>query len=147
MIEFVRIRNFKSLGELSMRLQAFNCLIGMNGAGKSSVLQAFDFISQLMRGDIGGWLDQLGWSMADLNCKLRKESNITLAVEFRLSHGRLLRWIGVFNHTTIRCTSETIDRRDVRASQERWRTLRLVDRATYRSGAVADDAKFLRIHG
>lgn len=109
MIEFVRIRNFKSLGEVSMRLQKFNCLIGMNGTGKSSVLQAFDFISQLMRGDIGGWLEQRGWSMADLNCKLRKESNITLAVEFRLSNNRLLIWIGIFNRSTMRCTTESIN--------------------------------------
>lgn len=112
MIEFVRVRNFKSLGEVSMRLKKFNCMIGMNGAGKSSVLQAFDFISQLMRGDIGGWLEQRGWSMTDLNCKLRKESNITLAVEFRLANGRLLMWMGVFNRTTMRCTTETIDIND-----------------------------------
>ena len=108
MIEFVRIRNFKSLGEVSLRLATFNCLIGMNGAGKSSVLQAFDFLSQLMRGDVSGWLEQRGWSIADLNCKLRKESNITLAVEFRLVSGELLTWIGVFNRSMLRCSSETI---------------------------------------
>lgn len=108
MIEMVRIRNFKSLGEVSLRLQKFNCLIGMNGAGKSSVLQAFDFLSQLMRGDLNGWLERRGWSIADLNCKLRKESNITLAVEYRLRDRRLLTWVGVFNRTQTRCTSETV---------------------------------------
>lgn len=108
MIELVRIRNFKSLGEVSLRMQKFNCLIGMNGSGKSSVLQAFDFLSQLMRGDLSGWLDQRGWSIADLNCKLRKELNITLAVEFRLSNGALLTWIGIFNRSMLVCTSENI---------------------------------------
>lgn len=108
MIEFVRIRNFKSLGEVSLRLQKFNCLIGMNGSGKSSVLQAFDFLAQLMRGDVSGWLDQRGWSIADLNCKLRKESNINLALEYRLRDGRLLTWIGVFNRTQMRCTAESV---------------------------------------
>lgn len=112
MIEFVRIRNFKSLGEVSLRLAAFNCLIGMNGAGKSSVLQAFDFLSHLMRGDVSGWLEQRGWSIADLNCKLRKESNVTLAVEFRLASGELLTWIGVFNRSMLRCSSETISIED-----------------------------------
>ncbi|MDO8264472.1 MAG: AAA family ATPase [Gallionella sp.] len=108
MIEFIRIRNFKSLGEVPLRLSKFNCLIGMNGAGKSTVLQAFDFISQLMRGDVKAWLDGRGWSIADLNCKLRKESNIALGVEFRTSSGALLTWVCSFNRASLRCTSETI---------------------------------------
>lgn len=108
MIEMVRIRNFKSLGEVSLRLQKFNCLIGMNGAGKSSVLQAFDFLSQLMQGDVTGWLKQRGWEMSDLNCKLRSERNITLSVEFRLSNGSLLTWIGIFNRSMLVCSTENI---------------------------------------
>lgn len=108
MIESIRVRNFKSLGEVSLRLAKFNCLIGMNGSGKSTVLQAFDFLSQLMLGDVQGWLDQRGWSIADLNCKLRKESNIVLAVEFRTSTDALLVWRGIFNRTSMRCTSEII---------------------------------------
>lgn len=108
MIESVRIVNFKSLGEVTVRLGQFNCLIGMNGAGKSSVLQSFDFLSQLMLGDIDDWLNQRGWRMADLNCKLRKESNITFNVGFRASSGALLTWIGVFNRTLLRCSSESM---------------------------------------
>lgn len=108
MIEFIRVRNFKSLGEVSLQLVQFNCLIGMNGAGKSTVLQAFDFLSHLMLGDVQEWLDSRGWLIADLNCKLRSESNITLHVGYRTSTGVLLTWVGIFNRTQLRCTSETI---------------------------------------
>ena len=108
MIEFIRVRNFKSLGEVSLQLVQFNCLIGMNGAGKSTVLQVFDFISHLMLGDVQEWLDSRGWLIADLNCKLRTESNITLKVGYRTSTGALLTWVGIFNRTQLRCTSETI---------------------------------------
>lgn len=108
MIELIKVRNFKSLGEISLRLAQFNCLIGMNGAGKSTVLQAFDFLSQLMLGDVQTWLTGRGWSIADLNCKLRTESNITLSVEYRTASGTLLTWVGVFNRTLLRCTGETI---------------------------------------
>lgn len=108
MIEFIRVRNFKSLGEVSLQLVQFNCLIGMNGAGKSTVLQAFDFLSHLMLGDVQEWLDSRGWLIADLNCKLRTESNITLQVGYRTSTGALLTWVGIFNRTQLRCTSETI---------------------------------------
>lgn len=108
MIEFIRVRNFKSLGDVSLRLAQFNCLIGMNGAGKSTVLQAFDFLSHLMLGDVQEWLDSRGWLIADLNCKLRTESNITLQVGYRTSTGDLLTWVGIFNRTLLRCTNETM---------------------------------------
>lgn len=108
MIEMIRLRNFKSLGEVSLPLSKFICLIGMNGAGKSTVLQAFDFLSQLMVGDVQSWLDTRGWSISDLNCKLRKESNISFGVEFRTSSGELLTWVGDFNRTLLRCTGESI---------------------------------------
>lgn len=106
MIESVRIVNFKSLAEVTLRLGHFNCLVGMNGAGKSTVLQALDFVSQLMRGDVQGWLDRRGWSAADLRCKLRKESNITFNVTFKPSTGETLTWMGVFNRSDLRCSRE-----------------------------------------
>ena len=83
MINSVRVVNFKSLAEVTLRLGHFNCLVGMNGAGKSTVLQALDFVSQLMRGDVQGWLDRRGWTAADLNCKLRSERNIWFQVSFQ----------------------------------------------------------------
>lgn len=130
MIEMVRIRNFKSLGEVSLRLKKFNCLIGMNGAGKSSVLQAFDFLSQLMRGDLKGWLELRGWSAADLNCKLRKESNITVTVEYRLSNGALVNWLGVFNRSLMRCTWESLRINDDRILKLDGGSYTLRDRQT-----------------
>lgn len=106
MIKSVRVVNFKSLAAVTIPLGHFTCLVGMNGAGKSTVLQALDFLSQLMRGDVQGWLDQRGWSAADLRCKLRKDSNITFTVSFSTSGGGLLTWIGVFNRSDLRCSHE-----------------------------------------
>lgn len=107
MIKSVRIVNFKSLVALEIPLGHFNCLVGMNGAGKSTVLQALDFLSQLMRGDVQGWLDRRGWTAADLRCKLRTELNITFNVSFVTTAGGALTWIGVFNRTDLRCTQES----------------------------------------
>ncbi|MDO9162637.1 MAG: ATP-binding protein [Methylococcaceae bacterium] len=108
MIKNIRIKNFKSLGEIHLPMEKFNCLIGMNGAGKSTVLQVFDFISQMMNVQVQDWLDNRGWSIHDLNCKLRKESNILLSVEFQTLEGKTLTWIGMFNRIELRCTSETV---------------------------------------
>lgn len=108
MIERIHIKNFKSLAEVNLSFDRFNCLIGMNGAGKSTVLQALDFISQIMAGNIQDWLDGRGWGIRDLNCKLRKESNILFSVFFRTSEGDILTWNVVFNRSTLRCTHEII---------------------------------------
>lgn len=108
MIEFVSITNFKSLAEVHIPLGQFNCLVGMNGAGKSTVLQALDFLSQLMRGDVSGWLERRQWKASDLNCKLRRERNIGFEVCFRTSTGAKLYWWGVFNRTDLRCSHERV---------------------------------------
>ena len=108
MINSIRVKNFKSLGEIHLRFEKFNCLIGMNGTGKSTVLQAFDFISQMMTGQVQDWLDNRGWAIHDLNCKLRRESNITLSVDFQTMDGNILIWHGDFNRIELRCTAETV---------------------------------------
>ena len=107
MINSVRVVNFKSLAAVTIPLGHFNCLVGMNGAGKSTVLQALDLLSQLMRGDVQGWLDRRGWSAADLRCKLRKESNISFTVSFTTSSGQRLNWLGIFNRSDLRCSQES----------------------------------------
>jgi predicted ATPase len=108
MIESVQIGNFKSLGDVKIPLGRFTCLVGMNGAGKSTVLQALDFLAQLMRGDVQGWLDRRGWTAADLKCKLRTESNSTFEVTFKTSDGVRLVWNGAFNRNDLRCTRESV---------------------------------------
>ncbi len=52
MLRTFKITNFKSIDEICMDLQKLNFIVGMNGAGKSTILQALDFTSQLMKGDI-----------------------------------------------------------------------------------------------
>ena len=49
MIKRIRIRNFKSLKDVTVDLSSFNVLIGQNGAGKSSFLQAMQMLSWLIR--------------------------------------------------------------------------------------------------
>lgn len=108
MIKSIRIVNFKSIAALTLNLGRFNCLVGMNGAGKSTVLQAFDFLSHLMIGDIDAWLKERNWDIADLNNKLRKGSNISLAVDYEFADGRILHWLGFFNRSDLRCTREYV---------------------------------------
>jgi len=109
MITDIHIMNFKSIAAATFQLGQFNCLVGMNGAGKSTVLQVFDFLSHLMRGDVEAWLQDRSWSASDLNNKLRKESNISLVVTYQIEEGHRLIWRGDFNRTMLRCTKEWVD--------------------------------------
>ena len=127
MIEHILVRNFKSLDEVAIDFVKFNCFVGMNGAGKTTILQAIDFIAQQMRGDISGWLSVRGWDANDLHCKTRFKSVETLfgdmervidlraahsatvfIVKFRLQDGNYLNWGGAFSRKTLRLTRERV---------------------------------------
>lgn len=107
MITSIWIDNFKSLVDFKIELAKFNCVVGLNGAGKSTLLHALDFISQLMVGDISGWLDSRGWESSDFNSKLTRKSNIDFKIALTLD-GQQILWSGSFNRSSLSCTKETI---------------------------------------
>ena len=110
MIERVYVDNFKSLVDFELKLAHFTCLIGLNGAGKSTVLQALDFASAIMLGEVEKWLAVRRWEPRDLNSRLVKRSNIELEIDLHVN-GQAYRWQGTFNRTKLCCTAERIVRR------------------------------------
>ncbi len=108
MINEVYVDNFKSLVGFRMKLAKFNCLIGLNGAGKSTVLQSLDFLAQLVQGDIKGWLEERRWDKSELNSKLSKKKNISFEVIASQGKAGELKWSGDFNRQKLSCSSETI---------------------------------------
>lgn len=62
-----RIRRFKSIWELEIGLAAnLLVLIGQNGAGKSSTLQAFALLREFARGKVASFFDARGWDPMDV---------------------------------------------------------------------------------
>lgn len=108
-ITHLRVYNFKSLVDFDLPLAKFNCLVGLNGSGKSTVLQFFDFLSQQVKGDLDDWLKKRQWEASDINSKLTRKNNIDF--EACLLHNKNLevKWSASFNRTTLRCTAERID--------------------------------------
>lgn len=106
----IYIDNFKSLVGFILPLAKFNCLVGLNGAGKSTVLQAIDFISQLMKGDISGWLESRNWESNELNSKLSSKRTIDFEIKFNFD-GNSVKWGGSFNlnRNLLSCTKEYIE--------------------------------------
>ncbi len=113
MIKSFYIDNFKSLVDFRLPpgphlLDSFTCLVGLNGAGKSTVLQAFDFVGHLANGQVATWLKQREWKAADLTSRFLKKKLIQfeLAIEVP-GEGRIV-WSGSFNTTEMRCTAESV---------------------------------------
>jgi len=115
MIYSVAINNFKSLVDFRMDLGKFTCLVGLNGSGKSTVLQALDFLGNLMLDDLdmNRWLASRRWKASDMLSKTGgarfRRNTIHFEVEMTVGEASI-RWNGGFNcaESFLRCTLETI---------------------------------------
>ncbi len=127
MIEAVTIQNFKSLEDVELLLSKFNCLVGMNGAGKSTILQALDLLAQLMHGNVDQWLAARGWESKDLRCRTSHSPRLTtLMVGLSLEDDRCLSWNAILNRYTMRVVSEAVHIQDeeiFRVSGSRFKLL------------------------
>ena len=111
MIRSFHIDNFKSLVDFSLpvELGQFTCLIGLNGSGKSTVLQAFDFLGHLVTGKVDDWLKRREWRKSDLTSRFLKKQLITFKVGFEFPQLGRVDWEGSFNVVLMRCTAESIN--------------------------------------
>lgn len=105
-IKSIEAKNFKSLVDFRIELTQLNCLIGLNGSGKSTVLQFIDFLSQLVIGDMKGWLKERKWAASDLKSKLTTRKNIDLCVDFDEGGIIIGYWKAVYNPSKNYCTHE-----------------------------------------
>ena len=90
MITGITIKNFKSLADFSMSLDQFNCLIGLNGAGKTTVLQALAFIGYLASGKT----DFRGWQKKDIITNGSTQRIIMFEVELHINGKTDVSWTG-----------------------------------------------------
>ena len=101
------IGNFKSLNEFTLDFSKFTCLIGLNSAGKSTILQSLDFISQQMKGDISGWLKSRNWEAKELKCKFINNKYIILTLLYNYKQKNYI-WNFIFNPLEKKSTHEEI---------------------------------------
>ncbi len=111
MITEFYIDNFKSLADFKLSCHSLTCLIGLNNSGKTSILQAIDFLTAVLKGQARNWLDSRDWSPKDIKSQLKKGRQHT--VNFRLKfdlNRKCYAWSGTFNLNTLSCTNETFVR-------------------------------------
>lgn len=99
----IYINNFKSLSNFNLDLSDFTCLIGNNGSGKTTILEAVEFFSDLMTGS-----DDIDWlSKYDIN-NIYSPKNIDFIVTCNDSDDIVYKWKGIFNVREKYCIKENI---------------------------------------
>ena len=105
----IKVNNFKSLVDFEIDLSKFNCIVGLNGSGKSTFLQFVSFLSQLMSGNIESWLQQRKWIKEDiipeLDNKRHRAVKFEVVFQFEKTNGR---WEGSFNSDSLYCSEEKL---------------------------------------
>ena len=108
MIRKIKVSAFKSLVDFEIELGKFNCIIGLNGAGKSSVLQLISYISSIFKGDLEQWLSQRQWQANEVVSHYfptRETIDIEIVLEFS---DQSYLWKSVFNWKKGFCTKESL---------------------------------------
>ncbi|MFW2611861.1 AAA family ATPase [Aliarcobacter butzleri] len=112
------ISNFKSLKDFTLDFSKFTCLIGLNSSGKSTILQAIDFISQQMNGNISQWLKDRNWETNELTYKLEKRRLIVGGISFSYNE-KYFFWYFRFNPLLKKCTNEELNLIDINIDEKR----------------------------
>lgn len=76
-----------------------NVLVGKNGVGKSTVLQALDFIKNFAIRDMDVYLYERNWKPSELRSQLQSSSkrHMTFTVDFERENKDVIRWQFVLN--------------------------------------------------
>ncbi len=108
-LKSITVDNFKSLVGFKLDLAKFTCLIGLNGAGKSTVLQFIDFLGQQVRGNIDGWLDDRQWKASEVLSKLdSSKRTVSFTATVLEDDDSEIVWSGTFNPQLLHCTNESV---------------------------------------
>jgi len=104
-IDLLKVDNFKSLVGTTIEFSKNSFFIGINGSGKTTILQSIDFLSAIAKGSVNHWLDSRGWRKKELTFFGGTKKLIEYHVEFFVN-GKGYRWSFVFNRDLMRCTYE-----------------------------------------
>lgn len=115
MITRLHIENFKSLEDFHLpsepgaTLAPLTVLVGLNGSGKSTMLQALDFIGQLVSGKVNAWLAAREWQPSDLQTawKRNKQTILISVTWLDKDHGSV-EWEARYNLQQEKCTYELV---------------------------------------
>jgi len=99
-IQSLYIDNFKALNDFTIKMKQITVLIGTNGSGKTSILQALDLIINFAQMDIDAYLEKRNWKPYDLKSKTNAKNHVTFTILFDIGANnceKLIEWTFVLN--------------------------------------------------
>jgi len=90
-----------------MPCHALTCLIGMNNTGKSTILQAVDFVGCIASGNVSQWLKDRAWKIKEIRSQFKRQYKITFKLHFTLQGNNYV-WEGTLNPHSLICNTEQI---------------------------------------
>ena len=82
----IDVKNFKSIRELKLDLKPLNVFIGANGAGKSNFIGIFNFLNQIVEGNLQTYTGTSGG--ADSNLYFGRKTSEQLSLELSFDGGK-----------------------------------------------------------
>ena len=105
----IKVNHFKSLVDFEIDLSKFNCIVGLNGSGKSTFLQFMSFLSQLMQGSLDTWLQKRKWIRDDIVPELDNKQHREVCFEAIYQDENTTGcWKGIFSVDRLCCIRETL---------------------------------------
>lgn len=86
-LEDLKVKNFKSIGDQTLRLGRLNVFIGGNGSGKSNLIGVFQFLNRVVAGDLQNYTGETGG--ADSILHFGRKQSASLSIELEFSQGEL----------------------------------------------------------
>jgi predicted ATPase len=82
MLEQLKVKNFKSIHDQTLRLGRLNVFIGGNGSGKSNLIGVFHFLNRLVAGDLQNYTGEAGGADSVLYFGRKQSPSLSLELEF-----------------------------------------------------------------
>lgn len=96
MLRKLTVKNFKGISSIQIELNSFTVLIGQNGSGKSTVLQAMELMAAFLRGDVNHFLSRQGLTFDDLVSISGGESSFEIQIDFTVNETKFV-WFVEFS--------------------------------------------------
>ncbi len=81
-LEQIKVKNFKSIHDQTLRLGRLNIFIGGNGSGKSNLIGVFHFLNRVVAGDLQNYTGEAGGADSILYFGRKQSPSLTVELEF-----------------------------------------------------------------
>jgi predicted ATPase len=81
-LEQLKVKNFKSIRDQTLRLGRLNVFIGGNGSGKSNLVGVFHFLNRVVAGDLQNYTGETGGADNILHFGRKQSPSLSIELEF-----------------------------------------------------------------